>query len=79
MSWIPQITDVDDLEERMNSAQYIASQWNIEHELWYREWATLSGGEAQRIAMAIGLSMRGTEILLLDGGLLKSRRWLHLH
>ena len=58
----------------MNSAQYIASQWNIEHELWYREWATLSGGEAQRIAMAIGLSMRGTEILLLDGGLLKSRR-----
>jgi len=58
--------DISDPEECINSAQYIASKWNIEQELWCREWVTLSGGEAQRIAMAIGLSMQGTEILLLD-------------
>ncbi|KAF8334002.1 P-loop containing nucleoside triphosphate hydrolase protein [Cantharellus anzutake] len=56
----------EDPEENLNSAQYIASRWNIDEELWHRKWVTLSGGEAQRIAMAIGLSMQGTEILLLD-------------
>ena len=60
----------------MNSAQYIASQWNIGRELWYREWATLSGGEGQRIALAIGLSLQGTETLLLDGGLVENQRRL---
>jgi len=60
------IAGADDPEESVNSAQYIASRWNIERELWYREWATLSGGEGQRIALAIGLSMPGTETLLLD-------------
>jgi len=55
-----------DPEEHMSSAAYIASLWGIEDELWDRDWGNLSGGEAQRLALAIGLSIQGTEILLLD-------------
>jgi ABC-type Mn2+/Zn2+ transport system ATPase subunit len=35
--------------------------------LWDREWAALSGGEAQRIVLAVALGMDTAEILLLDG------------
>ncbi|KAK8845509.1 hypothetical protein IAR55_006224 [Kwoniella newhampshirensis] len=44
----------------------LAEDWGIEKVLWRREWSTLSGGEAQRIALAIAAGIGGAEVLLLD-------------
>ncbi|OCH95050.1 P-loop containing nucleoside triphosphate hydrolase protein [Obba rivulosa] len=44
----------------------VAGAWGIEHELWDRGWGDLSGGEAQRIALAIAVGMQTAEVLLLD-------------
>lgn len=54
-------------EESESSAARIAKLWGIEDELWDREWASLSGGEAQRMSLAIALGVKGAEVLLLDG------------
>jgi ABC-type iron transport system FetAB ATPase subunit len=35
--------------------------------MWAREWSTLSGGEGQRIALAIAIGLGGAEVVLLDG------------
>ncbi|KAG0304607.1 hypothetical protein BGZ98_005281 [Dissophora globulifera] len=43
----------------------IALDWGIRPDLWHSRWGNLSGGEIQRIALAIGCSFR-PEILLLD-------------
>lgn len=45
----------------------LAESWGIDEELWDRTWSSLSGGEMQRIALAIAVGMRTAEILLLDG------------
>ena len=45
----------------------LAESWGIDEELWDRTWSNLSGGEMQRIALAIAVGMRSAEILLLDG------------
>ena len=45
----------------------IAEQWGIDPELWDRPWSTLSGGEAQRIALASAVGLNTAEVLLLDG------------
>lgn len=45
----------------------LADSWGVEEELWDRNWSTLSGGEMQRIALAIAVGMKTAEILLLDG------------
>lgn len=45
----------------------LAKEWGVDAQLWAREWNTLSGGEGQRIALAIALSLGGAEIVLLDG------------
>lgn len=45
----------------------LAAEWGVQHILWGREWGTLSGGESQRIALAIALGLVGADILLLDG------------
>lgn len=45
----------------------IAEGLGIEEELWGRDWSTLSGGEAQRISLAVSLGIDGAEVLLLDG------------
>lgn len=45
----------------------IAEDWGIVKPLWNREWSTLSGGEGQRIALAIAIGVGGAEIVLLDG------------
>jgi len=37
--------------------------------MWAREWSTLSGGEGQRIALAIAVGIGGAEVVLLDGEL----------
>jgi len=44
----------------------VAKAWGIEEELWDRNWSNLSGGEAQRVAMAIAVGLNAAEILLLD-------------
>lgn len=49
----------------LNKSIDVARSWGIDEELWDRAWNTLSGGEAQRIALAISFGMNGT-ILLLD-------------
>ncbi|KAG0277022.1 hypothetical protein BGZ95_006667 [Linnemannia exigua] len=43
----------------------IGLDWGIRPHLWHKKWNTLSGGEMQRISLAIGCSFR-PEILLLD-------------
>lgn len=44
----------------------LMDSWGIRPHLWHKKWNTLSGGEMQRISLAIGCSFR-PEILLLDG------------
>ncbi|KAG8707087.1 hypothetical protein FRC08_000714 [Ceratobasidium sp. 394] len=44
----------------------LAKEWGLEEGVWDRDWATLSGGEAQRVLLAIAAGLRGTEVLLLD-------------
>ncbi|KZS99251.1 P-loop containing nucleoside triphosphate hydrolase protein [Sistotremastrum niveocremeum HHB9708] len=44
----------------------IAESWGIDPELWDRDWASLSGGEAQRIALSVAVGLGMAEILLLD-------------
>ncbi|KAG0020134.1 hypothetical protein BGZ80_004724 [Entomortierella chlamydospora] len=43
----------------------IALDWGIRPELWHSKWSMLSGGEMQRISLAIGCSFH-PDILLLD-------------
>ncbi|KAE9396063.1 P-loop containing nucleoside triphosphate hydrolase protein [Gymnopus androsaceus JB14] len=44
----------------------IASSWGVDTQLWDRDWSNLSGGETQRIALAIGVGLDTAEVLLLD-------------
>jgi len=44
----------------------VARGWGLEDDAWDREWTSLSGGEAQRLALAVAVGLEGTEILLLD-------------
>jgi len=43
----------------------ISQKWDIEEGLWDKEWTQLSGGEIQRISLAIALSCK-PDVLLLD-------------
>ena len=45
----------------------VGSQFGIDPNLWNRNWTELSGGEGQRIMMAIGVALGTAEVLLLDG------------
>jgi len=44
----------------------LAESWGVDEELWDRNWSNLSGGEMQRIALAIAVGLKSAEILLLD-------------
>lgn len=45
----------------------VGSRFGIDSGLWNRNWTELSGGEGQRIMMAIGVALDTAEVLLLDG------------
>lgn len=45
----------------------LAEEWGIDKTMWRREWNTLSGGEGQRMALAIAVGLGGAEVVLLDG------------
>ncbi|KAF5380944.1 hypothetical protein D9615_004078 [Tricholomella constricta] len=44
----------------------VSRDWDVDSQLWEREWSNLSGGEAQRIALAIAVGLNTAEVLLLD-------------
>ena len=45
----------------------VGSRFGVDPSLWGRNWNDLSGGEGQRIMMAIGVALGTAEVLLLDG------------
>lgn len=45
----------------------VGARFGIDSDLWNRNWTELSGGEGQRIMMAIGVALDTAEVLLLDG------------
>lgn len=55
------------LDAWMEHPLEVGSQFGVDPKLWNRNWAELSGGEGQRIMMAIGISLGTAEVLLLDG------------
>ena len=54
-------------DARRHAPVDVAAAWGIDEELWDRNWSNLSGGEAQRIALATAVGFRTAEVLLLDG------------
>ena len=54
-------------ESAFEYAREIAAEWGVDSGLWERPWTTLSGGEAQRVALAVAVGLDCAEVLLLDG------------
>ncbi|GHJ87969.1 hypothetical protein NliqN6_4371 [Naganishia liquefaciens] len=44
----------------------VSREWGMDGAMWRREWATLSGGEAQRMGLACAVALGMAEVLLLD-------------
>lgn len=44
----------------------LAETWGVDSSVWDRAWSSLSGGEAQRVALALAVGLPTAEILLLD-------------
>ncbi|KAG2368601.1 P-loop containing nucleoside triphosphate hydrolase protein [Suillus spraguei] len=53
-------------ESDLALAMDISKGWGVDNELWDRNWTGLSGGEAQRIALAAAMGLNTAEVLLLD-------------
>jgi len=49
-----------------NGPLEVAQTLGIDSELWDRSWSDLSGGESQRMSLAIAVGLNAAEILLLD-------------
>lgn len=47
----------------------LAERWGCARDLWDRPWGSLSGGEAQRLSLAIPYGLNCAEVLLLDGAM----------
>lgn len=45
----------------------MAKNWGVPESAWDRPWSTLSGGETQRVALALAVGLSKAEVLLLDG------------
>lgn len=58
-------TEIGKVNGTMGPIQ-VAEEWGIDEELWDRTWTSLSGGESQRIALAVAIGLPGAEVLLLD-------------
>jgi len=50
----------------IHRAMTLAEGWGVPRELWDRHWGLLSGGEAQRLSLAIPYGLSCAEVLLLD-------------
>jgi len=55
-------SEADAIETAVNLSEH----WGIVRHLWDKDWNGLSGGEAQRLSLAIAVSLPGTVVLLLD-------------
>ncbi|EJU04204.1 ATP-binding cassette transporter [Dacryopinax primogenitus] len=53
-------------QDAIESALKLSEHWNITSDLWDKDWTGLSGGEAQRIALAVAVSLPGAVVLLVD-------------
>jgi ABC-type iron transport system FetAB ATPase subunit len=63
----------EEIEQALEGPMHAGQKLGIGKELWERDWAELSGGEGQRIMLAIGTSLGTADILLFDG----MRRLVH--
>ncbi|KAJ9119794.1 hypothetical protein QFC24_005506 [Naganishia onofrii] len=61
-------------QEPWQRALKITKAWSMDPALWQREWATLSGGEGQRMSLAVAVSLGQAEVILLDGQSIVKRR-----
>ncbi|KZT62064.1 ATP-binding cassette transporter [Calocera cornea HHB12733] len=52
--------------DAVENAVKLSSHWDITEGLWNKDWTELSGGESQRLSMAIAVSLPGAVVLLLD-------------
>lgn len=56
----------------------VAHAWGLDEDIWDRTWTNLSGGEAQRVLLAIAVGLGAAEVLLLDGEPALSLHYLDL-
>ncbi|TFK54854.1 P-loop containing nucleoside triphosphate hydrolase protein [Heliocybe sulcata] len=49
-----------------NQAIEVGRSFGLDDELWDREWGSLSGGESQRMVLAVAIGLDAAEVLLLD-------------
>lgn len=57
----------EEIERRTEAPMNVGDAIGVGRELWTRSWTELSGGEAQRVILAIASSLGTAEILLFDG------------